>query len=424
VVLATDAPVPQLGQQIYVELLDAQGQDASTPEARLLDGSRPELWPVSFGLVPSSSTDSPRLRVRLYRLDETGSDGTPQGTALIDATAELSPVSSGISTVAMTLAMNCFGVAPDLPGKRTCDPSTGSLAPEPLLPEITDLGPLPAAGSWPPAAVQPCSGAPPSGMVCVPGGAFLMGAAHFYPIGGGLDPAPQHVVSLSPFAIDIDEMTVGATRSLVNTRGLLPPLMGDPDASASPPACTYLGGTDPSHDDLPINCVSWSQANEACKLLGKRLPTEAEWEYVAGNTGLGTPYPWGADPDPCAYAIVARGRPELDLSFECEGSSNGYAWGPVAGGSPMDATVLGVLNLGGNMNEWVADIFAPYSSACWNTGTYLVDPRCASPSVNGHALRGGSWQSDAFEARISTRGSVTNDALPLVSAGFRCAVDL
>ncbi len=287
--IATDAPVPQLGQQLYIELID--NQTLSPDHTRLVDGSRPELWPVSFGIVPSSSTDAQLLRVRLYRLDATGSDGTPQGTALIDATAQLPPVSSGVSEVALTLAMSCFGVPPDLSGGQTCDPSTGSLAPEPTLVAGVDPSSLPAPGSWPPAAVLPCSSPVPDGMKCVPGGVFLMGAAHFLPTGPE-DPTPQHVVELRPFAIDIDEVTVRDIKPLVQSQGLAPPFIGDV-AGVSPPECTYLGLTDPANDPMPVNCVSWSQAEQACKLLQKRLPSEAEWEYVASNVGLGTAYPWG-----------------------------------------------------------------------------------------------------------------------------------
>jgi formylglycine-generating enzyme required for sulfatase activity len=426
VFVATDAPVPALGQQLYVEFIDAQGNDVSSGETRLVDGSRPELWPVSFGVVPSSSDAPLRLRVRLYRLDETGIDGTPEGNNVLDATATLPPARSGVSPVALTLAMACFGVAPDLAGHRTCDPSTGALAPEPTLTPIADTSGLPSPGSWAPAAVVPCSSDPPAEMACIPGGVFLLGAAHYYSTSPDLEPSPEHLVQLSPFALDLDEMTVGGYRALVQSKGLSPPLTSDPDPNASPQECTY-GGMD---DGAPLTCVSWAQADQACRALGKRLPTEAEWEYAAGNLGLKTPFPWGTDTDICANAVVARGRgSSVNFSepLECLTAQSQYTVGPVAGGSPRDVTLLGVQNLGGNVGEWVADVFDPYSGPCWASGPLLVNPVCSAgvAGTSGHASRGGSWQLPAFSAYAYQRSQYVVAGDPgVVATGFRCAVDL
>jgi formylglycine-generating enzyme required for sulfatase activity len=427
VYVATDAPVPQLGQQLFVEFIDGQGNDVSPVDTRLIDGSRPDLWPVSFGVAPSSPGQSYRIRVRLYRLDETGPDGAPQGSALIDATGTLPPLGSpGVSEVAMVLAMSCFGVAPDLPGHRSCDPASGSLVAEPMLSAAAAPGTLPPAGSWPPAAVVPCSAPPPPGMICAPGGVFLMGALRYFSATPDLAPVPLHLVQLSPFAIDADEVTVGAVRVLVASQGLSPPLSADPDPNAAPPECTY-GGTD---DSLPVTCISWAQANQACQLLGKRLPREAEWEYAAGNLGLKTPFPWGTDTDICADAIVARGRLFGATSIEpseCLNAKAGYASGPVAGGSAVDVTTAGIRNLGGNVAEWVADVFDAYDGPCWAGPTLLVDPVCSS-SVAGssaHVTRGGAWQLAPFAAYTYEREYIDQPGDPgAVSTGFRCAIDM
>jgi formylglycine-generating enzyme required for sulfatase activity len=428
VYLATDAPVPQLGEVVYVEVIDGQGHDVPPVDehTRLIDGSRPELWPTSFGVVPSSPTETARLRVRLYRPDQIGADGTPQGTLLIDATATLPPVASGVSRVAITLAMSCFGVAPDLAGGQTCDPSTGSLAPEPSLVGDVDLSTLPAAGSWPPAKALPCTAPVPDGMACIPGGVFLMGAARYFPLDPAEDPSPQHLVQLHPFAIDLQEVTVADIKALVRSGGLPPPLQGDP-MGATPPGCTYEGLADPTNDGMPVNCVTWSQASQACALLQKRLPTEAEWEYVASNVGAGTPYPWGSDPDPCTYAVVGRGRPLVHTpeSTECLNSSFGFASGPAAGGDARDVTFLGVMNLGGNMGEWVADAFEPYSSPCWSAGGLLVDPVCTATSAAPvqRSVRGGSWGSSPLQALAYNRFFASESEVS-VGAGFRCALDM
>ena len=224
VYLATDAPVPQLGQQVLVELIDDTGNPVSSSLRRLLDGSSDALWPISFGIVPADGAAPPRIHAQLYRLDDTGADGLPTGTMRIDATAVL-PASQGeIIETALVLAMSCFGVEADAAGHRTCNPSTGQLDVEPTLAARVDPGTLPQVGSWPPASPVPCSGDPPSGMVCAPGGVFILGSTHFFPVSD--DPVPEHLVQLSPFAIDADEVSVGDLRPLVKAGKLAAPSTG------------------------------------------------------------------------------------------------------------------------------------------------------------------------------------------------------
>jgi formylglycine-generating enzyme required for sulfatase activity len=413
--------VPELGQQLFVELLDAPGADAALSDSRLIDGSSPSDWPISFGVIPGP-TSTPRLRVRLYRLDETAADGSPQGTALIDETATLPGLATGVTTVEMTLAGACFGVAPDVVAHLACDPTTGQLAAEPTLAPLADVAALPKPGSWGPATMVPCPSPPPSGMSCVPGGVALLGSPQFFPAGTALDSVPEQLVELSPFAIDVDEVTVGQVRSLVLSSGLSAPLIGDPDANATPPACTYLGDNDASHDDYPVNCVSWGQAEKACALLGKRLPTEAEWEYVASNLEQKTPFPWGADTKACAYAWVGRGRPSV-LSENTECSASG-PFGPTPQGSSMDVTELGVRNLGGNVDEWVADTFEPYTGPCWQPESTLLvaPPPCMVPSPKPtHSIRGGNWSDAPAAAHAYTRNASLNGDEGGVTTGFRCA---
>jgi sulfatase modifying factor 1 len=429
VYLATDAPVPQLGQQVLVEFIDAEGNPLGPSLQRLLDGSRAELWPISFGVLPASGSSSPRIRVRLYRLDETGPDGLPTGTMLIDETAVLPPSGGGITEAAVLLPMACFGVGADVTGHRTCDPTTGTLGPEPTLAAGATPSSLPAVGSWPPATSVPCAAAPPSGMACAAGGAFILGRAQYLPL-GDLDPIPEHLVQLAPFAIDLDEVTVGQIRPLVQAGRLPAPLIGDTDPTAMPPECTYLGEADSEHDTYPINCLSWSNANLACQLLGKRLPTEAEWEYVAGGLGARLPFPWGGDTDICQYAVVSSGRATVvEDDFECLVPPE--APGPHAhDGTGLDVVeaavpVVGgqVRNLGGNVNEWVADVFDSYAGPCWQRGsTLLVNPMCTETVAGSsqHTVRGGSWQLAALSAYSYAREHATTDG-PAVSTGFRCA---
>jgi sulfatase modifying factor 1 len=418
VYVATDAPVPQLGQQLFVELLDGQGRDVAG-ETRLVDGSRPELWPVSFGIAPSASATGARVRVRFYRLDDTGPDGAPVGAAFIDATATLPASPSGVTEVALTLAMKCFGVGADLAGHRTCDPRTGTLAAEPTLAAGANPSNLPAVGSWPPGKAAPCPAAAPSGMKCVPGGAFLMGSNQHYEAGPTLDPTPERLVQLRPFAIDVDEVTNADILPFILAGRLVAPLRGTLDGEM-PGECTFLGTDDTTHGAMPVNCVSWSQANQACTLLGKRLPTEAEWEYVAGNLGSRTPYPWGDDDDVCSHAVVARGRGFTGENVECLQPPD-YIAGPVAGGDAGDVTSLGVKNLGGNVREWTADFFDAYTGPCWSGAPPLVNPVCTKGAT--HAIRGSDWEEEGTLAHPYSRVAPAADGASMAT-GFRCAKDL
>jgi formylglycine-generating enzyme required for sulfatase activity len=327
-----------------------------------------------------------------------------------------------VTSVGLALPMTCFGVLPELDAKTSCDPATGALAPEPTLAPGSDAG-LPTAGSWAPAARAPCNTDVPPGMICVPGGVLLMGSPRYYAVEADLDPTPEHIVQLHPFALDADEVTVGQVRALVNQSGLTPPIARDPNFDARFGPCTYLDANDASDDAMPANCVSWSTADAACKLLGKRLPTEAEWEYAAGNLGAETPYAWGSDPSICANAVVARGRALLVEPDQCRtiGSTTLPA-GPALGGSPNDVTALGIANLSGNLSEWVADLFAAYYSPCWSGAAPLVDPVCAAGSTNPavHSVRGGAWSDLEYFAGVFYRNATTTDG-PLTSTGFRCA---
>jgi formylglycine-generating enzyme required for sulfatase activity len=429
VYLATDAPVPELGQVVLVELLDGSG---SVVSSRLLDGSSNDLWPISFGIVPTSGSSPPRIRAELYRLDETGPDGLPSGDMLIDATATLPAAGDGITPTALVLAMACFGVTADVMGQRTCNAATGQLDAEPTLTAGVDPSSLPAVGSWGPAASVPCSGTPPDGMACAMGGVFILGSTQYFPMDA--DPFPEHLVELAPFAIDTNEVTVGAIRPLVQAGKLTEPYVGDPVAGNMPAECTYLGSTDSSHDTYPVNCVSWTTANQACQVLGKRLPTEAEWEYVAGGLGAKLPFPWGSDPAICNYAIVAAGRSGIPLPEPIECLVTPPGPGPQPAG-PMDMDVVSsgvpsvgglVQDMGGNLNEWVADVFDSYAGPCWQQGTtLLVNPLCTA-SVAGaslHSVRGGSWQLPAFTASVHARDSSIADGVA-VATGFRCAISM
>lgn len=238
-------------------------------------------------------------------------------------------------------------------------------------------------------------------MVCIPGGVLLLGSPRYAMEDPDLRPTPEQLVVLDPFFLDADELTVGVVTELVAAG-----LVASPPEQTPVSGCTY--GGDPL---LPMTCIDRATAGALCAALGKRLPTEAEWEYAASNASLETRFPWlDEGSEPCAQAVVDQrhGR--------CR--STGEVLGPIPGGAPRDVTLLGVRNLAGNVSEWVADDFVPCSdSACWGAEpTLRVNPLCSTNGVP--VVRGASWVDVPALLDVSLRSGAI---APSVSIGFRCA---
>jgi len=234
----------------------------------------------------------------------------------------------------------------------------------------------------------------------------------------------ERFVTLSPFAIDRDEVTVGTVRRLLMQGSLtLAPTATD----ATHAFCTYIAKGDNRHDAWSVNCVSFALAEQACRALGKRLPTEAEWEWVAGNLSAETRFPWvTAGAETCARVDVGLGGGFAGVGVQSaacryQPGEALRATGLPATANPEDVTELGVRRLAGGLSEWVADLLEPFTAPCWHPEQpFLSDPRCERSDAAFHVIRGASWIDPPGFVASALRQGLLEAPEGYVQAGFRC----
>lgn len=173
----------------------------------------------------------------------------------------------------------------------------------------------------------------------------------------------------------------------------------------------------------PVYGVTWYGAQAYCEAIGRRLPTEAEWEHAArGNDGR--IYPWGnqwAEANAWVRIPVNETNPQGPSPVEAIGIGNASA---VAG-----ASIYGVLHMAGNVAEWVQDWYSADFYANLTAQAQPVFAPVGPPTGIERVLRGGSWNAVPFFARTMHRQSFlpapdnTGEVFPRW-IGFRCAADL
>ena len=250
------------------------------------------------------------------------------------------------------------------------------------------------------------------GMVSLAGGSFRMGSEkdallrEFPTAGEGLksmllDETPAHQVTIRPFLMDRNEVTNSDFQRFVRVR---------PEWGKDRVGADYLrhwqGDQFPKGlANLPVVFVSWNAALAYAEWAGKRLPTEAEWEFAARGGHDNSKYPWGSE-EPTPKLVNFR------LSM---------LHGPTAVRS-YAPNPYGLFDLAGNVWEFCMDAWAPYTADAHRQSEEEVR-RMRMTTAERRVIRGGSFDGVAFNLRVSARDShkVNN---PVAHVGFRCARSL
>lgn len=232
-------------------------------------------------------------------------------------------------------------------------------------------------------------------MVEIQGGNFRLGSNK-----GEFDEKPVHNVHLPPFWMGRYEVTHQQFKEFIVDNPYWKkgnPGMNEVDRD-------YLKDWEGTNfpkgkEHYPVVFVSWHAASAYAYWTGKRLPTEAEWEYAARGGMKGMPFPWGATPKIWISNFKREGFINIPKTVGSY-SMNGF----------------GIFDIAGNVREWTADGYALYNSEDQKNPRMITNNRYK-------VIRGGSWKTFASDSRVSKRWR-RNPNFSGPDVGFRCVTDI
>ncbi len=266
----------------------------------------------------------------------------------------------------------------------------------------------------------PAAGTVVDGMVLIKGGEFVMGSDD-----GMAYEGPTHTVTVNAFWMDTHEVTVAEFGRFVEEAKYVTEAerigwsgVFDIDSGKWRPVD---GATwkDPEGDgktpepNEPVTQVSWNDAKAYAAWAGKRLPTEAEWEFAARGGLAGKKYAWGDELRPNGVPAANWWQGSFPDKNTVEDGFLRRA--PVGSFAPNG---YGLFDMSANVWEWVSDWYSP----TYYRNSPANDPK-GPASGDEKVLRGGSWmcaENFCSNYRVAGRSRATPDS-GLNNAGFRCA---
>lgn len=304
----------------------------------------------------------------------------------------------------------------------------------------------------------------PDGMVFIQGGTFLMGARSGE---SGMEEYPRHEKNVASFFMDATEVTNAQFAEFVKATGYRTTAERDidweelknqvPSGTPKPPDSLLVPGSlvfkmtstavnlsdysqwwewkigadwrhpeGPGSDlnnrmNHPVVHVSWNDAQAYAKWAGKRLPSEAEWEWAAAGGSSEVVYPWGNEPT--SNALDKANFWQGFFPYENKGEDGFEGTAPVKSFPPNK---FGLYDMAGNVWEWSSDVFTPEGYRKLPEEAMPPSPRSGSTSAVERVVRGGSFLcNDSYCSgyRVSRRMGSSMDS-GHSHTGFRCVMDL
>lgn len=249
-------------------------------------------------------------------------------------------------------------------------------------PKVAEKPPEPKVEK--PAEPKPVIKPPQSQMVLIPAGEVTIGTNDKDFLFESA--RPQHKVNLPAFFIDVFEVTNAEYKLFCDATGHAYPENPSWDNNY------FLGK--PNH---PVVKVSWDEANAYAEWVGKRLPTEEEWEKAARGTD-NRPWPWGKEVSPTVANLA--------------GDKDNFIYTAPIGSFRTGASVYGVNDLVGNVWEWTASAYKPYPNSKFQDPNFSKDYR---------VIRGGGFQSAPTDLKNVAFRFPSEPDVAYEATGFRCA---